>query len=171
MERQQLAARISAGLAGWFQQLAAQDLETEVGEDAAKLELVRMIGAQRSFVPVTSKRPRNWPDTTKKRIDIAILGRRDGAEGWYGAIEVKWPAGQYDVGACRKAIVQDCIRMAFTETANMNAKFVVLGGTTDALEALFDTEHPRAEAGEEHTHEAPYRGGRGARSDDGRQRG
>jgi hypothetical protein len=59
MTRTEFAERISSGLAGWLQQLAAQNLEDQVGEDAARDELVRMISAQRSFVPDTSLRPKN----------------------------------------------------------------------------------------------------------------
>ena len=76
MTRIELAERISAGLAGWLQQLAAQNLENQVGEDAARVEVVRMISAQRAFVPDTALRPTNWPAGTRKRLDIAVLGPR-----------------------------------------------------------------------------------------------
>ncbi len=138
MERTAFAERITSGLAGWFQQLAAQGLHMEVGEDAARVELVRMIGAQRSFVPETSKRPTNWPANDKRRIDIAVLGRREGAVGWYGAIELKWPGTANDVTALRQDMVQDALRVAFTQTSNMNARFFVLGGSEVALHRVFD---------------------------------
>lgn len=141
MERTAFAERISSGLAGWFQQLAAQDLHLEVGEDAARVELVRMIAAQRTFVPETSKRPINWPANDKRRIDIAVLGRREGTIGWYGAIELKWPGIANDVAALRQDMVQDAVRVAFTQTANMNARFFVLGGSEVALTRVFDTAH------------------------------
>lgn len=107
MTRPEFAERISSGLAGWLQQLAAQNLEQQVGEDAARVELVRMISAQQAYVPDTSLRPTNWPSTTKKRIDIAVLGRQKLAEGgWYGAIELKWPnlgiiSEQFDIASWR----------------------------------------------------------------------
>lgn len=141
MTRTEFAERISSGLAGWLQQLAAQNLEDQVGEDAARVELVRMISAQRAFVPDTSLRPTNWPVETRKRLDIAVLGRRLGAEGWYGAIELKWPGQEFDVAATRQKIVEDIVRVAFARTANLGANFLILGGTTNAIEKLFDRPH------------------------------
>jgi hypothetical protein len=76
MNRTDFAERISSGLSGWLQQLAAQNLEHQVGEDAARVELVRMISAQQAYVPDTSLRPTNWPTYTKKRVDVAVLGRQ-----------------------------------------------------------------------------------------------
>lgn len=144
MTRTEFAERIAAGLGGWFQQLAAQNLEHQVGEDAARVELVRMISAQRSYVPETGVRPPNWPTNTKKRIDVAVLGKKAGAKGWYGAIELKWPGESIDVSSTRQAIVEDAVRVAFSATGNLCANFVVLGGTTAALSSLFDTPHPQA---------------------------
>lgn len=144
MTRIEFAERISSGLAGWLQQLAAQNLEHQVGEDAARVELVRMISAQRAFVPDTSLRPTNWPATTKKRLDIAVLGRKSGATGWYGAIELKWPGQEFDVAATRQRVVEDLTRVAFARTANLGANFFILGGTTAALEKLFDKPHTAA---------------------------
>lgn len=141
MDRKQFAERISSGLAGWFQQLAAQDLHLEVGEEAARVELVRMISAQRAFVPATAKRPVNWPSNDTRRIDIAVLGRREGATGWYGAIEVKWPGTSNDVSALRMDMVQDVLRVAFSNTANMNARFLVLGGSDAAIDRVFQKPH------------------------------
>ena len=112
--------------------------------DAARVELVRMISAQRAFMPQTSKRPTNWPANDKRRIDVAVLGRSDGAVGWYGTIELKWPGTKNDVAALRLDIVQDAIRVAFSDTANMNARFFVLGGSEVALHRLFETPHPFA---------------------------
>jgi hypothetical protein len=144
MTRTEFAERISSGLAGWLQQLAAQNLEAQVGEDAARVELVRMISAQRAFVPDTSLRPTNWPEATKKRLDIAVLGRRSNAVGWYGAIELKWPGQAFDVSATRQRIVEDAVRVAFADTANLCINFLILGGTTHALEKLFDETHTAA---------------------------
>ena len=143
MTRTEFAERISSGLAGWLQQLAAQNLEQQVGEDAARVELVRMISAQRAYVPDTSLRPTNWPTTTKKRVDVAVLGRQKLAGGgWYGAIELKWPNLNIDVRATRHAIVEDAVRVAFSSTANLCANFLILGGTTLSLTKLLDTTHP-----------------------------
>jgi hypothetical protein len=144
MTRTEFAERIAAGLAGWFQQAAAQDLADQIGEDAARMELVRMISAQRKYIPDTAQRPVNWPQSTKKRIDIAVLGRSEKAKGWYGAIELKWPGASFDVAKTRQAIVEDAARVAFSQTANLCANFLVLGGTTDALRRLFDDLHPQA---------------------------
>ena len=141
MTRTEFAERISSGLAGWLQQLAAQNLETQVGEDAARVEVVRMISAQRAFVPDTSLRPTNWPVETKKRLDIAVLGRRQSAEGWYGAIELKWPGQEFDVAATRQRIIEDVVRVAFAQTSNLGANLLILGGTTHALTKLFDRAH------------------------------
>lgn len=141
MTRLDFAERISSGLAGWLQQLAAQNLEDQVGEDAARVEVVRMISAQRAYVPDTALRPTNWPVETKKRLDIAVLGRREGAEGWYGAIELKWPGQEFDVAATRQRIIEDVVRVAFARTANLGANFLILGGTTHALTKLFDRPH------------------------------
>jgi hypothetical protein len=152
MTRTEFAERISSGLAGWLQQLAAQNLEHQVGEDAARVEIVRMISAQRSYIPDTSLRPTNWPDTTKKRIDIAILGRTTGAQGWYGAIELKWPGQNFDTAAARQLIVEDAIRVAFAQTGNLCANFLIIGGTTSALERLFDKTHTAQTKERQRTH-------------------
>lgn len=144
MTRTEFAERIASGLGGWFQQLAAQNLEHQVGEDAARVELVRMISAQRAFVPDTAARPTNWPTNTKKRIDIAVLGKKANAKGWYGAIELKWPGENIAVASTRQAIVEDAVRVAFSATANLCANFVILGGTAAALDTLFDVVHPQA---------------------------
>lgn len=144
MTRIELAERISAGLAGWLQQLAAQNLENQVGEDAARVEVVRMISAQRAFVPDTALRPTNWPVGTRKRLDIAVLGRRSGAVGWYGAIELKWPGQEFDRTAARQRVVEDVVRVAFAATANLGANFLILGGTTASIDKLFDGPHTAA---------------------------
>lgn len=145
MTRTDFAEKIAAGLGGWFQQLAAQNLEHQVGEDASRVELVRMISAQRAFIPETGQRPPNWPQNTKKRIDVAVLGRRVGSKGWYGAIELKWPGESVDVASTRQHIVEDAVRVAFAQTSNLGANFLVLGGTSAALGGLFDTAHPHAQ--------------------------
>ncbi len=149
MTRREFAERIAASLAGWFQQLAAQQLDTQVGEDAARVELVRTISALRQYVPETSQLPTNWPQGTKKRIDIAVMGRSENAAGWYGVLELKWPGKNFDPAATRQRIVEDAVRVVFTDTANLNARFVVLGGTTASLKLLFDRRHPSAQKKED----------------------
>ena len=141
MKRTQLAERISAGIAGWFQQLAAQGLEEDVGEDAAKVEIVRLISAQRSFVPKTAQRPMNWPSDDRKRVDIAILGRSAQAANWHGVAEVKWAAENADIVKTRRDIVQDALRVAFTATAHTDAHFLIVGGTRAAIRKLFNRPH------------------------------
>jgi hypothetical protein len=141
MTRVHFAERISASLSGWLQQLAAQALAHEVGEDAARVELVRTIGAQRLYVPKTAQRPINWPQTTKKRLDVAVLGRSIDAAGWYGALELKWPKVNIDRFKARQDIVEDAVRVAFADTSNLCANFLIVGGTTAALEGLFETKH------------------------------
>jgi len=129
MTRPDFAERICASLSGWLQQLAAQDLDHQVGEDAARVELVRTISAQRPYVPETSQRPSNWPLTTRMRVDIAILGRSATATGWYGAAELKWPKEKIDVKKARQSIVEDAVRVAFSDTSNLCANFLIIGGT------------------------------------------
>jgi hypothetical protein len=143
------AQKIAAGLGGWFQQLAALGLASEVGEDAAKLELIRMAGGIRSYVAKASQRPTNWPVAEKRRIDVAVLGRSADAAGWYGAIELKWAKKSSDASQIRQAIVEDAVRVAFSKTANLNANFIVLGGEISAMEKLFDKQHNAAQAKED----------------------
>jgi hypothetical protein len=152
MTRQDFAERLSAGLAGWFQQLAAQNLEMQVGEDAARVELVRLISAQQAYTPETSLRPTNWPQSTKKRIDVAVLGRNKGQSGgWYGAIELKWPKESIDVKAVRHAIVSDAVRVAFASTSNLNASFLIVGGAAKAIENIFEKRHSNADVENQRT--------------------
>jgi len=145
MKRKELAERIASGVAGWLQQLAAQELETQVGEDAARVEIVRMISAQKQFVPETSSRPPNWPQSTKKRVDIGVLGKSAGTSGWYAAIELKWPTESVDVAQLRHRVVEDVARVAFSKTTNLGGNFLLIGGTRAALNKLFATPHPHSE--------------------------
>lgn len=145
MTRAEFAQRITAGLTGWLQLTAAQELHDQVGEDAARVEVIRMISALRRFVPQTSQRPPNWPTSTRKRVDIAILGKSQNASGWYGAIEIKWPNLSIDVAQTRQKIVEDIARVSFSKTNNLCANFLLLGGTDAALTQLFDTAHPQSQ--------------------------
>lgn len=66
------------------------------------------------------------------------------SDGWYGAIEVKWPGYSIDAHKVRLEIVQDAMRLAFIETSNLNAHLLVVGGSEAALHKLFDHPHPSA---------------------------
>lgn len=143
MKRTSLAAKITSGLAGWHQLQTAQNLNDLSGEDTARSVVAQIINAQGQFLPATSQLPANW-GTTKKRVDIALLGRSSGAVVWYGAIEVKWPRSTTDTHQIRQNIVQDAMRLAFITTQGIGAKFLVLGGGTGDITKLFDTPHPNA---------------------------
>lgn len=144
MSRQTLAAQIAYGLAGWHQLQRVQNLGDLSGEDTARSLVAQIINAQGRFAPATSQLPLNW-GSTKRRIDVALLGRSAGATVWYGAIEIKWPGTAFDVHQVREQIVQDAMRLAFINTVSLNAKFLVLGGGSDTITTLFDTAHPNAE--------------------------
>jgi len=134
---------IADGLAGWYQLHHVQNLGGLSGEDSARFITAQVVNAQGNYVPNTSALPRNW-GTTKLRVDVALNGRSANSSNWYGAIEIKWPGDSFDVKQTRLAIVQDVARLAFIETANLNAKFLVLGGSKNALGRLFDVEHARS---------------------------
>jgi hypothetical protein len=147
--RQELARKISGGLAGWLQLQAAQDLHLLPGEDSARFVLAQIVNAQGRYHVATSQRPRNWPENTRKRVDLALLGRSEGAEGWYGVIEAKWPGRSIDVAKTRRQMVQDIARLTTVDTQNLNARFFVLGGSAAVLTSLFDDEHRSAEKEEQ----------------------
>lgn len=109
---------------------------------------MRTISSLRQYIPDTSQRPTNWPSTTKKRVDIAVLGRSASAAGWYGAIELKWPSNSIDIRKTRHRIVEDCIRVAFCKTYNLHANFLILGGTLPMVNSLFDRVHKQSEGSE-----------------------
>jgi hypothetical protein len=135
-----LAAHIASGLGGWHQLQHVQNLGDLSGEDSARLVLSQIINAQGRFKPAKSQLPPNWGNI-KKRVDIALLGRSAGSTTWYGAIEVKWPGTEVAVHAVRQAIAQDVMRLALVKTNVLNAKFLVLGGSTESLTKLFDKAH------------------------------
>lgn len=140
MNRPLLANQIAAGLAGWHQLQVVQKLGDLAGEDTARSLLAQIINAQGRFKPATSQLPENW-GVTKRRIDIALLGRSEDPKSWYGAIEIKWPGSSFDPHLVRESVVQDVARLAFINTSNLNAKFLIIGGNTDAMELLFDSPH------------------------------
>lgn len=143
MNRPALATHLASGLAGWHQLQVVQNLGDLSGEDTARSLIAQIINAQGHFAPATSQLPQNW-GATKKRIDVALLGRSTGAVVWYGTIEIKWPGAAFDAHQVRQQIVQDAMRLAFVETNGVNAKFLVVGGSSAALTTLFDTAHPNA---------------------------
>ena len=144
MSRAALAAQIAYGLAGWHQLQKVQNLGDLSGEDTARSLVAQIINAQGRFAPATSQLPLNW-GSTKRRIDVALMGRSAGATVWYGAIEIKWPGAAFDVHQVREQIVQDAMRLAFVNTVVLNAKFLVLGGSSHSITTLFDTAHPDSE--------------------------
>lgn len=147
-QRKDLAERIAAGLAGWFQLQGAQRLAKLSAEDTARLLVAQVVQAQGRYRVDVSKPATNWPTKCGKRIDIAILGSSEHAVGWYGAIEVKWVPEARSVDQVRNQIVEDAVRLASAETGNLNAKFLVVGGTKQGLDALFDKEHTQSVAAE-----------------------
>jgi hypothetical protein len=143
MTRTDIAERLTCGLGGWFQVLAAQNLHEQAGEESARVMALQILNAQNAYRPQTSQKPVNW-GATKKRVDIALLGTSAGAAGWYGAFELKWAAVESDPRQIRQSIVQDVTRLAFTRTTNMCANILLLGGTSNAIGKLFNTPHPDA---------------------------
>lgn len=148
MNRSDLAKHLAAGLAGWHQLQTVQNLGKLSGEDTARSLAAQIINAQGRFAPATSKLPNNW-GTTKKRIDVALLGRSANAVIWYGALEIKWPGESFDAHQVRELIVQDAMRLAFVETSITNAKLLIVGGNSAAITKLFDTPHPTSLAADD----------------------
>ena len=143
MNRTEIAERVTCGLGGWLQMLAAQNLHPQAGEDSARVVALQILNAQNAYSPNASAKPPNWGHT-KKRIDIALKGTSKKAAGWYGAFELKWAAESSDPHQIRQTIVQDVVRLSFVETTNMCARILIVGGTAIALNALFDTKHDKA---------------------------
>ena len=144
MHRQEIVDRLVFGMGGWLQMLASQNLEDQVGEDAARVIAIQILNAQNAFRPKTSAKPVNWPENTKKRVDIALKGATAGTEGWYGAFELKWPKFESDPHQIRATIVEDATRVSFVTTTNMCANVVVIGGADHAIGKLFDQPHTGA---------------------------
>lgn len=145
--RDALAQRVCSGLAGWLQFVASQRAAHVLGENAAKLALAQIATAVGSYTIHASAKPPNW-GSTKKRIDIALLPWKWRATTWYGAIEIKWPSSRNDVAKVREQVLQDAMRLASVKTANLNARFLVLGGNNAALKKLFHTRHNKAKGQE-----------------------
>lgn len=141
--RRQLASDVAAGLAGWYQLQVTQKLTSLFGEDSARLVVAQVVNAQGNYRPETSQLPPNWGNS-QRRVDIALKTRSTRGTTWYGALEVKWPGESMDVEGRRLALIQDAYRLAFIETGWLNAHYLVLGASSDALKALFDAPHPRA---------------------------
>jgi len=143
INRKRLAEIFADGLGGWFQLQASQELHRSSGEDSARTIVAQIANARPDFIPRTSQLPNNW-GTTKKRIDVALCARSELTKTWYGAIELKWPGDAFVADDIRLNSVQDVLRLCFVETTNLNARFFIMGGTTKAIDILFDKEHPRA---------------------------
>lgn len=143
MNRNDLANSLAAGLGGWLQLQAVQRLDGLSGEDSARLVTCQIINAQGRFEPATSQLPSNW-GSTKNRVDVAIKARSESATTWYGAIELKWPSDSFDISQVRTQIIQDAMRLIFIDTNVLNAKFLILGGSSLALEKLFKRPHSRS---------------------------
>jgi hypothetical protein len=150
MKRDELAQRIAGGLAGWLQQIAAQNYQDMHGEDTAQFVAAQIISAQHRWEVRLSEKVPGWGSSAKARIDVGLLPWKDEAKTWYGAIEIKWPGSAMDVDATRESIVQDIARVISVKTANLKAAFLVLGGSAEALSLLFDKPHPQAAASEAH---------------------
>ena len=75
------------------------------------------------------------------RIDVAVLGRSAGVQGWYGAAELKWPKLQIDTEKVRQSVVEDAVRVAFSETTNMRANFYNWGNNACAGAAVRQGAH------------------------------
>lgn len=142
--RQTLGQDIAAGLAGWFQLQVSQNLGELSGEDSARFIVSQIVNAQGRYAPATSQLPKNW-GATKKRVDVALKARSKGATTWYGAVEIKWPGSAFDPDQVRLQAVQDAMRVTFITTNYLKASFVVLGGSKDSLDTLFDKKHPNAQ--------------------------
>jgi len=142
--KEELADILVSGVAGWFQHIACQHLAGLVDEDTARMTIVQLLNAQNQFAPVVDIVPPNWKGS-KKRIDVGLKGTSTSFKGLYGAIELKWPGQSDDPHECRLSTVQDAIRVAFVETHNLSAHFVLLAGESPWITTLFDKPHPQAQ--------------------------
>ncbi len=143
MNRPLLATKIASGLSGWHQLQTAQNLNNLSGEDSARSVTAQIINAQGQFLPATSQLPPDWGNT-KKRVDLALLGRSLNTVIWYGAIELKWPSSAVHMHQVRQNIFQDAMRLAFISTNGLRARFLIVGGESSTISTLFDTQHPNA---------------------------
>ncbi|MBP5151262.1 hypothetical protein, partial [Pseudomonas protegens] len=137
MNRPLLATKIASGLSGWHQLQTAQNLNKLSGEDSARSVTAQIINAQGQFLPATSQLPPDWGNT-KKRVDLALLGRSLNTVIWYGAIELKWPSSAVDMHQVRQNIFQDAMRLAFISTNGLRARFLIVGGESSTISTLFD---------------------------------
>lgn len=141
--RRDLAERIAAGLAGWLQFRAAQNLQDIPGEDSFRLACAEIIHAQGKYQLRISPKPIGWPESDGKRIDMALLPPSVGSSTWYGGLELKWPSASGNFQGSRRLIVQDVVRLAMVRTANLKAQFLVLGGTQGVIDGLFKNPHQK----------------------------
>lgn len=144
MYRSVIASNVVAGLSGWLQLQIVQNLGDMSGEDSARLVTAQIINAQGQYRPAKSQLPRNWGSSNKYRIDIALKTRSSRAKSWYGAIEIKWPGTRFAPDQMRGQAIEDAMRLTFIRTTYLNARFLLIGGSSKSLGQLFDKPHPRA---------------------------
>jgi hypothetical protein len=135
VSRENLAVKLASGLSGWYQLQTAQGFAELSGEDAAQLIACQIVRAEGRYTTAVSQTPTAWP-SSKKRIDIALLGRTRGT-GWYGGIEMKWATGTTNSALLRPLLLADLIRVCSIDTSNLNARFLVLGGRADKIAEVF----------------------------------
>lgn len=138
-ERANIAWRLANGLAGYFQFVSASRLLAMPGEDTAQFVMCQILQSNQAYRVKVSAKPPNWKGS--KRVDAGLLPKGTSAKTWYGVAEVKWITSSVKADAARKTIIEDCARVASVKTANLNAKFVVVGFIDGMLKEVFDTAH------------------------------
>lgn len=137
--RVDIAQRIAAGVAGYFQYVNASHLLAMPGEDTAQFVMCQILQAQQRYRLSVSAKPPNWKG--KMRVDAALLPKAGAAAGWYGVAEVKWITSSHQRDTVRGTLLQDCARVASVDTTNLNAKFLVVGFIDGMLAKVFDNSH------------------------------
>lgn len=138
-DRDDLAWRITEGVAGYLQYVNASGLLALPGEDTAQFVMCQVLQAQQKFRVVVSQRPPNW--TGRERVDAGLLPKAETSTGWYGVVEVKWITDSVQRDNARRTLIEDCARVASVDTSNLNAKLVVVVFTDDMFNAVFDAPH------------------------------
>lgn len=138
-ERTIIAWRLAHGLAGYFQFVSASRLLAMPGEDTAQFVMCQILQSNQAYKVKVSAKPPNWEG--QKRIDAGLLPKGVGAKTWYGVVEVKWITSSVKADAARFTIIEDCARVASVKTANLNAKFIVVGFIDGMLDKVFDNPH------------------------------
>lgn len=138
-ERTRLAWRLAHGLAGYFQFVHASRLLAMPGEDTAQFVMCQILQSNQSYKVKVSAMPPGW--SGRQRIDAGMLPKGKSSTTWYGVVEVKWITSSVKADGARLTIIQDCARVASVNTANLNAKFLVVGFIDNMLEKVFDVPH------------------------------